>query len=209
WSPLSSILASTRVAQHVLGGEAPVSRQIAIIDRQARHVAKLVDDLLDVSRISVGKIRIDSKEVDLRTAVRAAVETCRPAVDAKAQPLEIAIADEQLHVMADETRIAQIVVNLLSNASKFTPAGASVGVELVRDGDHAVLRVRDSGIGIAPEMLPRVFDAFQQAAEDRTGGGLGIGLTLAKSLVEMHGGRIEALSDGVGKGAEIVVRLPL
>jgi PAS domain S-box-containing protein len=184
------------------------ARQVA--ERQVRHMAHLVDDLLDVSRITRGKINLQKEPVDLATAVGRAVESARPLISARGHTIHVTLPPEPVSLLADPTRLEQILDNLLSNAAKYTEPGGRIGVSAERQGDEAVLRVRDTGVGIAPEMLPRVFDLFAQAERslDRAEGGLGIGLTLVRSLVELHGGSVQANSDGLGHGSEFVVRLP-
>jgi CheY-like chemotaxis protein len=170
-----------------------------------------VDDLLDVSRITRGKVELRTTTVDLRAVLAAAVETARPLVDAKRHHLTVTQPGRPVRVSADAVRLAQVVGNLLTNAAKYSEEGARVALSLDAEGESAVVRVRDTGVGIPPEMLPRVFDLFTQIDRtlDRAQGGLGIGLTLVKSLVEMHGGTVEAASGGVGMGSEFTVRLPL
>src|SRR5262249_4125163 len=157
---------------------------------------KIVDDLLDVNRIAHGKIELKPAVVHFQDAVGLAVESCRNAIEANDIDLAIDVTTADLRVFADATRLAQVASNLLTNASRFTPAGGSIHVQVVREGNEAVLRVTDTGIGIAPDMLPRVFDLFAQAdtSLNRKTGGLGVGLMVAKNLVEMQGGRIEARS---------------
>jgi signal transduction histidine kinase len=172
----------------------------------------MVDDLLDVSRITRGKVELRRAPLDLGEVVRHAVETARPLAEAKQQRLEAEPAAEPLPLDGDATRLEQVLSNLLRNAVKFTAPGGLIEVSARRDGNaEAVVLVRDDGAGIAPDLLPRVFDLFAQGEQplDRSGAGLGIGLTLVRSLVEMHGGRVEARSDGRGKGSEFEVRLPL
>jgi len=171
----------------------------------------LVDDLLDVSRISKGKIVLRRERTELASVLRHAAEAIQPFLEAERQELKIAQPHQPIFLTADPTRLTQIVGNLLHNASKFTGTGGLIELTAERDGVYAVIRVRDSGVGIAPDQLPRVFDMFVQleASLDRAQGGLGLGLALAKRLVEMHGGTIEAHSKGAGEGAEFVVHLPM
>jgi signal transduction histidine kinase/CheY-like chemotaxis protein len=210
-NPLAPILSAAHVLERIgdlsPGGE----RQRRIIERQARHLTRLVDDLLDVNRISRGKIDLRPLLIDAREPVRLAVESCRGDLDTGGIHLHCVLPADPLRVVADPTRIAQVVTNLLSNAGKFTDRGGSIGISLSAQGDEAVLSVKDTGIGIAPEMLPRIFDLFSQADTSlvRERSGLGVGLMIARSLVAMHGGTITAHSEGLGLGAEMVVRLPL
>jgi CheY-like chemotaxis protein/two-component sensor histidine kinase len=181
-----------------------------VIQRQARHLSRLLDDLLDVSRISRGKVTLRRQAVDLRETIRRAAETTRPLVDQKRHALGLRLPDEPLIVDADPARMEQVVVNLLGNAAKYSEEGGRIDVVAERDGREAVIRVRDRGMGIPPDALGRVFELFTQAETsiDRSQGGLGVGLTIVKSLVELHGGAVSATSEGVGLGSEFVVRLP-
>ncbi len=182
-----------------------------MMERQVEHMVRLVDDLLDVSRIMRGKVELRWEAVDIATVVVRAVETAQPIVEAEGHQLAVSVPPAPLWVNGDLVRLAQIVGNLLNNATKYTERGGRIGLAASQEGEEAVLRVRDSGIGIAADLLPRVFDMFFQA-ERRTSesqGGLGIGLSLVRRLVEMHGGTVEAHSGGRGQGSEFVVRLPL
>jgi CheY-like chemotaxis protein len=166
---------------------------------------------LDISRITTGKVSLRKERVELHTVVNQAVETVRPLMDSRKHQLAVSLPSEAVWLEADPARLQQVLANLLNNAAKYTEPGGHVHLSAEREGPDVINRVRDSGIGILPEMLPRIFESFVQGDRsiDRAQGGLGIGLTLAKSLVEMHGGRIEAHSPGVGKGSEFVVRLPV
>jgi CheY-like chemotaxis protein len=179
-------------------------------ERQVQHMARLLDDLLDVSRISRGLIELRREPVDLKALVHRTVEAVRPLAEQRRHQLTVSLAQDTLQVEGDPTRLEQVVMNLLTNACKYTDPGGHVRLAVGRDGREVVLRVQDNGIGIAAEMLPRIFDLFVQAERrlDRSQGGVGIGLTLAKRLVEMHGGSIAATSPGLGQGSEFVVRLP-
>ena len=182
-----------------------------MIDRQVSHMVRLVDDLLDVSRITRGKITLKSDPVELASVVASAVESSRPFIDARCHDLHVELPAEPVHVKGDLTRLAQVVLNLLNNSAKYTPEGGHIWLSVAQDDRQAVIRVRDDGVGIVPELLPKVFDLFTQAERtlDRSQGGLGIGLTLVKTLTELHGGSVEARSAGAGRGSEFVVRLPL
>jgi two-component system CheB/CheR fusion protein len=181
-----------------------------MIERQVRQVVRLVDDLLDVSRITRGQIELRRGPVDLAAVVAQALETCRPHLDARRHQVTVSLPPEPWYLDADPTRLAQVFSNLLNNAAKFTEEGGHVELTAERQGQEVVVRVRDSGIGMTEEMLTRAFDLFTQADRSlhRTQGGLGVGLTLARRLVQMHGGTVAAFSDGPGKGTELVVRLP-
>jgi len=181
-----------------------------MIERQVAQLARLVDDLLEVSRVTTGRIHLQEQRIDFGGVVASAVESSRPQCGQKAQSIATALPTGPIWIYGDPMRLEQVVVNLLNNASKYTDRAGHIWVGLEQRGKEAVLRVRDNGIGIAPELLPRIFDLFTQADKslDRSQGGLGIGLSLVQSLVTMHGGRVEALST-VGQGSEFIVRLPV
>jgi CheY-like chemotaxis protein len=182
-----------------------------VIDRQVGHMVRMVDDLLDVSRITRGRVTLQAETVDLTAALDRALETARPLLDSRGHELAAEMAPGPVWVRGDLVRLAQVFANLLNNAAKFTPDGGRVNVTLARDGDTAIVCIRDTGIGIPPDLLPKVFDLFTQAERslDRAQGGLGIGLSLVKTLVEMHGGTVEVHSAGPGRGSEFVVKLPV
>jgi CheY-like chemotaxis protein len=181
-----------------------------VIGQQVKHLARLIDDLLDVSRITRGKIQLRRERQDLAPIIHRAVETVRPLIEARQHQLTVSLTSGPLRLEADPTRLEQILVNLLTNAAKYTEEGGRIRLTGRRDGGELVLAVRDDGVGIAPEMLPHVFEPFTQVARslDRSQGGLGIGLTLVQKLAEMHGGSVSAASDGPGRGSEFTVRLP-
>jgi CheY-like chemotaxis protein/two-component sensor histidine kinase len=180
-----------------------------VIDRQVQQMTRLVDDLLDVSRISRGKIELRKERVQLAAVVSSAVEASRPLIEKWDHELTVTLPPEPVYLEADPTRFAQVLLNLLNNAAKYTEQGGRIWLTAGQEGEHVVIRVRDTGIGIPREMLPRIFEMFTQVDRslERSQSGLGIGLTLVQSLVEMHGGTVEAQSDGPGKGSEFVVRL--
>ena len=180
------------------------------LDRQVSQLARLVDDLLDVSRITTGRIRLKLESLDLREIVHRAVEICRPKADQKGQRLTESSAEEAMWVQGDAVRLEQVLVNLLDNANKYTGREGLIAVTLQKEGDEVLLRVRDNGVGIAAEMLPDVFELFTQADQslDRAQGGLGVGLALVQLLVNMHEGRVEVRSE-LGQGSEFIVRLPV
>ena len=184
---------------------------LEMMERQVGYLVRLVDDLLEVSRITRGKIELRKQRVELSSIIDAAVETTRPLIESARHELTIALTQEPLFLEADPVRLAQVFANLLNNAAKYTNQGGRIWVTAVREKNSAAVTVRDTGIGIAAAALPRVFDMFMQgdATKSRGGGGLGIGLTLVRTLTEMHGGIVEARSEGPGKGSEFVVRLPL
>ncbi|MEO8163988.1 MAG: PAS domain S-box protein [Betaproteobacteria bacterium] len=182
-----------------------------MMERQVNHLIRLVDDLLDVSRVMRGKVQLRTEPVELATVVAHAVETCQPMIEAKAHNLKISLPDESLRVNADPVRLSQVIGNLLTNAVKYTDLNGHISIAARREDGDVVLSVRDDGIGIAPDVLPHIFDLFVQAdhSATRSQGGLGIGLTLVKNLVGMHAGTVDARSAGLSKGAEFIVRLPL
>ena len=182
-----------------------------IMERQVHHLVRLVDDLLDVSRVMRGKIDLRKEPVELAAIVARAVETARPLIDSRAHKLKIAVPSDSLLVHADPVRLSQAIGNLLMNAAKYIEGSGRIVVAAERQSRAVLLRVRDNGIGIDPVLLPHVFDLFMQAdqAASRSQGGLGLGLTLVKNIVEMHGGTVEAHSAGLGQGSEFVVCLPL
>ncbi|HEY1585047.1 MAG TPA: ATP-binding protein, partial [Polyangia bacterium] len=203
-------------ALHVAGLDAQsrggsVARAHATMERQVRHLIRLVDDLLDVSRITHNKIELRRERTELQTVVEQALQIARPTVVAREHALVIELPDERIPVDVDVTRMTQVVANLVHNAAKYTNPRGTITLKVERDNDEVVLRVRDTGIGIDPDMLPKVFELFVQVdnSSDRAAGGLGIGLTLVKRLVQMHGGEVIATSDGVGKGSEFIVTIPL
>lgn len=181
-----------------------------IMGRQLHQLIRLVDDLLDVSRIIQGKIELRRQVVDVGNVIERAAETAQPGIDARGQTLEMEFPPQPLWVDVDPIRLAQVVANLLNNAAKYSPDQSSIFIKVNGDNGHAVLSVRDQGVGISPDVLPHVFDLFVQADASlaRTEGGLGVGLTLVKRLVEMHGGEVSATSAGLGQGSEFTIRLP-
>ena len=185
-------------------------RAAAVITRQVGHLTRLIDDLLDVSRITSGKIDLRREDVTLDSILTAATEAASPAIVAGQHTLTTKVPDEPVWIHADPERIAQAITNLLNNSAKYTPGGGQIRLEAEHEDGQAVIRVRDNGIGIEREALPTLFEMFRQLSRaDRPQGGLGIGLAFAKRLVEMHGGSVEVRSPGIGQGAEFVVRLPV
>jgi PAS domain S-box-containing protein len=210
-NPLAPITSGLHILR-VTGGHGEQAEQARdIMERQVAQMVRLVDDLLDVARISTGKIELRREPMDLADAVRDAVDTSRPLVTAGGQTLEVSLPSTPVFVNADRTRLSQMFANLLNNSAKFSAPHQPIAITVERDGDEGVVRVRDAGMGIHPENLPGIFDMFRQAglADGRSRGGLGIGLFLVKRMAEMHGGRVEAQSDGPGLGSEFVVRLPV
>jgi two-component system CheB/CheR fusion protein len=187
-----------------------LEKSLATMDRQVTHLTRLVDDLLDVSRITRGLVELQRAPVELAAVVGQAVEMARVAVASRGHELLVTLPARAVRLEADATRLTQVLFNLLNNAAKYTEPGGRIWLTAAPDGAAVELRVRDTGVGIGPELLPRVFDLFTQGERtlDRSQGGLGLGLTLVKRLVEMHGGTVEARSAGPGQGSEFVVRLP-
>jgi signal transduction histidine kinase len=185
--------------------------QLDVIDRQVNHLNLLIEDLLDVSRAARGKIRLDRQHVDASSIIPGAIEKARPLITSRRHKLELDISPEPMPLFVDPARIEQVLANLLTNAAKYTPDGGHICVMAKPEGDSAILSVRDTGIGIAPEMLSRVFDLFVQdeTGRDREEGGLGIGLALVRKISEMHGGSVRAESAGKNRGSEFVIELPL
>jgi len=209
-NPLAPIKTSLELLKMPRIDAATLQRTRAMMERQVHQLVRLVDDLLDVSRVMRGKIELRRERVELATVVARAVETVQPLIEGQGHQLDLTIPNESLVLDADPVRLAQVVANLLTNAAKYTEAKGHIWVAVRRaESGHVELTVRDDGIGIAADMLPRVFELFMQVdhASTKSQGGLGIGLTLAKNLVEMHGGALEARSAGLGKGCEFIVRL--
>ena len=209
-NPLAPIRNSVELLR-LAGGNLPMGQRLAeVMGRQVSHMVRLVDDLMEISRITRGKIELRRSRVELATIIATAVETSRPLIEAGRHDLDVVLPPEETWLDADATRLAQVFSNLLNNASKYTDEGGRITLVVERAGDEVEVRVRDSGIGIPAALLPRVFDMFTQgtSATARASGGLGIGLTLVRGLVEMHGGSVTAQSDGPGKGSVFTVRLP-
>lgn len=212
---LRNPLAPIRSAVYLLQNKATPETQMAplhqIIDRQVTHLVRLVDDLLDVSRITQGKIELRIESVQLNKIIDAAVEIAHPLIEENGHKLYVARLSTPIRLNVDSVRMIQTFANLLNNAAKYTDRGGQIWLSAQANGNEVLVRVRDTGIGIAPEMQARIFDMFEQAnqAIEHSRGGLGMGLTLARTLVEMHGGTVEAASHGIGLGSEFTVRLPI
>jgi signal transduction histidine kinase len=210
-SPLGSLQNAFCVLRSQTEGSAARHRTQALIERQLRHMTQLVDDLLDVSRIAHGHLRLSRQRIDLCVVVRDAVETLESEIRERNHLLSILLPEEPVWLQGDADRLEQVFVNLLANAARYTDEGGELAIRASTQDSQVVVRVRDSGIGIEPHVLPRIFDLFKQADEaaPHSKAGLGIGLALVRSLVESHGGSVTATSAGAGQGSEFSVRLPL
>ena len=210
-NPLGVILNAVEVLDQTGSSEQGPVRVRAIIRRQARHLGRLLDDLLDLARVGRGKIELQQRPLDLADVVSTASEDHRSKIELAGISLTVSLPAEIIAVKGDRTRLVQTIGNLLDNARKWTAAGGHISVSLQQGGQVAEMRVRDTGIGIAPQMRERIFDLFWQgqSSPDRSAGGLGIGLTLVRRLVDLHGGTVEAVSEGAGCGSEFIVRLPV
>jgi signal transduction histidine kinase/ActR/RegA family two-component response regulator len=210
-NPLAPIRTGLQLLTRPSQDPAQYKSVIAMMDRQMNHLLRLIDDLLEVSRISTGKLILQRERLDLRRVVEMALEACQPLIARSGHRLDVSLPDEAVCVDGDLTRLAQSLSNLVNNAAKYTPDGGHIMLRLAREGDDAVLTVTDSGIGLPPDMIARVFDMFAQVNRslERSQGGLGIGLALVKSLVSLHGGKVSAASPGPGQGSTFTIRLPM
>jgi signal transduction histidine kinase/CheY-like chemotaxis protein len=209
-NPLAPIVNSIRLLAVARSDEAQLERIREMMDRQVSHMVRLVDDLLEISRITRGKIELRREQVDLHDIVRSAVDSIRPAMDAARHVFTVEMPETHIALEADPVRLAQILLNVLTNACKYTDPGGVITLRVVAEDDRVAIHVRDTGRGIPTDMLPRVFDLFMQVEHDasRSQGGLGIGLTLVQRLVQLHGGSVSAFSEGPGRGSEFTIRLP-
>ncbi len=209
--PLAPIHSAIQLLRTRVPDDPELQWTTAVVEHQVQQITRLVDDLLDISRIGQGKIHLQKERVDLADVVARAVESSRPLIDARKVHLKISLPEQATEVEGDLLRLVQVVSNLLINGAKYTGEGGRIELAVEADGDQAILRVRDTGVGIAGAMLPRIFEMFTQVPDqvDRSEGGLGIGLSLVRSLVEQQGGCVQAISAGLGHGSEFVVRLPL
>jgi PAS domain S-box-containing protein len=210
-NPLAPIRNAIRVLRHIGPASPQVEQMRDMIERQTEHLTRLVDDLLDVSRITRGKVTLQRERLELMSIISRAVETSRPLIDAAHHRRSVSLPPETVRLEGDLTRLAQVISNLLNNAAKYTEEGGRIELSAQQAGHEVLIRVKDNGVGIPGDVLPHIFELFAQADRslDRAQGGLGIGLTIVKSLVELHGGRVEAHSDGPGQGSEFIVRLPV
>lgn len=210
-NPLAPIMNALQLLQLKNTADPQLKRIQDVIDRQVRHLVHLVDDLLDVSRISTGRIVLQQEQVELQSVLANAIEASQPLLDAAQHAFSTSIPETPLYVEGDATRLAQVFLNLLNNAAKYTPQGGDVSLTASCEEDQAVIRIRDNGVGISPALIESMFNMFVQGhrSGERVQGGLGIGLPLARQLLQLHGGTVEAKSEGPGKGSEFIVRLPL
>jgi len=210
-NPLAPIRNALQII-HLSGNNGPaVDQARRMMERQLSQMVRLIDDLLDVSRISRGKLDLRKERIELSAVIKSAVDTAQPLIDAAGHELTLSLLPEPIYLDADPVRLAQIFSNLLNNAAKYMDRGGRIWLTTAREGKEVVVSVRDAGIGIPEDAMPAIFDMFAQVDRslEKSQGGLGIGLTLVKQLLEMHGGRIEARSEGQGKGAEFIARLPI
>ena len=210
-SPLSPILNALQILRQMKTNDPIIEQAGDVINRQIGVMVRLVDDLLDISRITKGKLRLTKEPVELRVVANHAAETVRPFMDARKHDFSISLPIKPIWVKADPARLEQVVVNLLNNAAKYSDTGGLIRLAVSQKGAEAIVRVRDNGVGIAPELLPHIFELFTQVdgSLGRSYGGLGIGLALARNLVELHEGSLQAASAGLGQGCEFTIRLPL
>jgi CheY-like chemotaxis protein len=210
-NPLAPLRNGLQVMRLAAGDANVVAKTRDMMDRQLSHMVRLIDDLLDISRISQNKIELRSSRVLLSDIISSAVETVRPAIDVAGLKLTLSLPREPIYLNADMTRLSQVFGNLLNNSAKYTEWGGHIWLTAAREGDHVAVAVRDTGIGIPVSALPKIFDLFSQVDRsiERSKGGLGIGLALVKGLVEMHGGTVQAASSGPGQGSTFTVRLPV
>ncbi|VXB96459.1 HAMP domain-containing sensor histidine kinase [Massilia sp. 9I] len=210
-NPLAPISSAAQLLRVLFAGEPKIKQTSDVISRQVSHMTHLIDDLMDVSRVTRGLVTINQTDLELGAVLREAVEQITPVIEARRHRLLLDLAPHPVEVRGDRPRLIQVFANLLNNAAKYTPDGGELRLSLQQHGDTAIAEVCDNGIGIGPELLPEVFDLFTQGQRtpDRAQGGLGLGLTLVKKLVELHGGTVEAHSEGQGLGSRFIVRLPL
>ena len=209
-NPLAPISSGLHILKTAAGDSQAAQAAREVMERQVAQMVRLVDDLLDVARITTGKVDLRCEVIDIAGPIRDAVDTSRPLIESQAQLLSVRLPETPVHVNADRTRLAQVFANLLNNSAKFSERGQPISIELAREGNQAMVRVRDAGAGISADALPKIFDMFGQAdgVGRARGAGLGIGLSLVKRITEMHGGCVQAFSKGPGGGSEFVVTLP-
>jgi len=209
-NPLQSLTNAAQLIRRITKSE-DGEFAVAIIDRQIDSMRRMIDDLLEITRVNVGKVQLNFEKISVNSVLESAIETCRPLFENRARKLHVILGDVPTYVNADSSRLQQVFVNLIENAAKYTEADGEIWIKLVSDGSDALATFEDNGIGISAELLPRIFELFTQAdySGAENGGGLGIGLSVVRDIVRMHGGSIQVRSNGVGKGSEFIVRLPL
>jgi signal transduction histidine kinase len=210
-TPLSAVMNALYILENIRLEDERGVRQVVAAQRQIRQISRLVEDLMDITRIAEGKVALRMTPLTIENIINDAVETVLPLIESRGQELTSTITAHGIIINGDADRLAQMMLNLLNNAAKFTEAGGRVWVTLGTEGTDAVIRVRDTGIGIDPPALPQIFDVFHQvaAASPHANGGVGIGLGAVKRLAELHGGSVSVKSQGLGKGSEFTLRLPL
>lgn len=209
-NPLSALTGAAELLKHTCTGGEDSAFAVGVIERQTAFSARLIDDLLDVARTATGKVEIHKEPVVLQDLLERAVETCRSAIEGRSQDLQSLVPAVPIRFFADPLKLTQVLVNLLQNASKYTEFGGKIWIKATVEGQEAVVRVQDTGVGIPPEIMPHIFGLFTQASPaNQSQGGLGIGLSVVKDYVALHGGSVQAASDGRDKGSEFTVRLPL
>jgi len=210
-NPLAPIRAAVKILQLKAKPTPESQSALDVIDRQTRQMTRLIDDLLDIARITSNKLELRRERIELRDVLNAAVETSQPLIEQRGHELTVETSGEPIYLDGDVVRLVQVVSNLLNNAGKYTERGGRIWLTAAKEGNNAVVSVRDTGMGITPQVLPRIFEMFTQADRAMSGspGGLGIGLTLVRRLVQMHGGTITVRSDGPGKGSEFIITLPM
>ncbi len=209
-NPLAPVRNAVQLLQNVALSPSDQRQTVEVIDRQIQHMSRLIEDLLDISRMTSGKVKLKKEVVSIRSVVENATNIASPVIQSKNHQFHVVLPDQELLLLIDPVRVAQILENLLTNAAKYTEPDGVIRLHVERVNGEVFFKISDTGVGIAPEMLSSIFDLFTQVDQslDRSTGGLGIGLTLVHTLVEMHGGRVEAFSEGIGKGSTFVVRLP-
>ena len=210
-NPLGAIVAATSILQRFPPTDRWAARAVDIIARQSQHMSRLADDLLDIERIERGKLELDRRPVDLRAVVAATIDARRAQIERRGHFLTVELGDAPIIIEGDEVRLAQVVSNLVDNAAKYTPEHGLISVALLHEGDDVEVVISDSGVGIPPERVAGIFDAFTQleGSRDAAAGGLGLGLALVKSLTELHGGAVTVVSEGRDRGSSFCVRLPV
>jgi two-component system CheB/CheR fusion protein len=209
-NPLAALVSASELIRMTTPEGDQLEMPLQIIARQVDALRRLVDDLSDATRIGAGKVRLELAEIDLKKVVDEAVDCCRPHIDERRHDFRAILPDGPIYVEADAARLRQVIVNLLNNAIKYTDEGGHVWLKATVEGQEAVVRVEDDGVGVSPDMLPHIFDLFTQVEStvSKSAGGLGIGLSLVKDLVTLHNGTVQVRSEGAGKGSEFTVRLP-